>query len=235
VQVQENCYLSGPGWVRAREIDIHQGGYLYVYPGPLRWLPSGNFPPPSRRLHPLAVTVTNEPTATMMMFGDYNQDAGSTLVVQVNGPVPLVDYGVLEVHGNMKIAGKLVFNFAGGFAPRQGQAFKVLSATNTVAGKFDAVEVAGLAPGFQYEIRNADPRSLSLVALNDGIPASAPELSILRTGNQAEISWPAFVQGFKLQGSPNLLPGSWTDRSTSNNKFSIPLGQRSETFRLVKP
>jgi T5SS/PEP-CTERM-associated repeat protein len=174
-------------------------------------------------------------SGTLFIDGDYEQLPGGSLNVVVAGPRPQVDYGVLEVSGTIKIAGKAVVRFTSGFAPQRGQSLDFLASKAAVTGNFDSVEILGLAPGFQYQIKPGAGGGLSLVALNDGVPASSPRITIRPAGAQMEVSWPAFVQDFKLQSTTGLSSESWSERTTTNNRFSFDVTQPAEFFRLIKP
>ncbi len=63
----------------------------------------------------------------------------------------------------------------------------------------------------------------------------APLLSILRSGPDVLISWPA-TPGFVLQHTTDLAPIDWQDApSGSTNAVSIPATGASRFYRLRKP
>lgn len=117
--------------------------------------------------------------------GDYVQEPGAflnatLLVVPSVGPAarsvtplgaetPAQPFAPVVVTGDAVLAGTAKLQFGNGAAPRQGDAFELLQVEGEVTGTFDEVEIAGLAPGFQYgaEIVNG---ALVVTAENDGEP-----------------------------------------------------------------
>jgi hypothetical protein len=71
------------------------------------------------------------------------------------------------VTGAAILDGVLALDFRSGYAPRQGDTFIFLTATDGISGTFDSVEISGLAPGFEYELSTVNGQ-VTLLALNDG-------------------------------------------------------------------
>ena len=65
----------------------------------------------------------------------------------------------------------------------------------------------------------------------------APLLSITPAGNQAIVSWPPSVTGWKLQTNNNLVSGTWGDYpgAVSNNRVTNSLPTGNLFFRLKQP
>jgi T5SS/PEP-CTERM-associated repeat protein len=82
---------------------------------------------------------------------------------------PAPAFEPIIVTGDATLAGKAKLQFGNGAAPRQGDAFELLQVAGEVTGAFDEVEIAGLAPGFDFasEIVN---RALVLTSLTDAEP-----------------------------------------------------------------
>jgi T5SS/PEP-CTERM-associated repeat protein len=94
---------------------------------------------------------------------------GSRLEVRLTGPG---QYGQLEVTGAATLGGSLVLNFSEGYAPEAGDVFQFVRAEVSV-GAFDAVQVTGLAPGWQYTLAT-DDGIISLTARTDGVATTRP-------------------------------------------------------------
>lgn len=99
-----------------------------------------------------------------------------TLTIRPTGElaIPLIGdsaglYGSLAVTGTVILDGALTLDFSHGYAPNQGETFTFLTATETISGTFDSVEISGLMPGFEYELTIVDGQ-VTLEALNDGVP-----------------------------------------------------------------
>jgi hypothetical protein len=96
--------------------------------------------------------------------------------------IPLIgpgQYGSLAVTGAANLDGVLALNFSQGYAPQQGDTFTVLTATGSVNGTFDSVEINGLVPGFEYDLTIVDGQVV-LEALNDGVPLRTIFLPLVR-------------------------------------------------------
>jgi len=98
-------------------------------------------------------------------------------------------------------------------------------AADGISSNFTTVEVTGLAPGFQYELRpSADGKTLALAALNDGVAASVaepPRLSITRFGPQIVVECASPTPGFILQASTLGTPGNRSNLATNEHRLSF--------------
>jgi T5SS/PEP-CTERM-associated repeat protein len=101
---------------------------------------------------------------------EVGRNPNGRLLFDIGGTARGTAYDGLNVTGAANIAGGTVaLNFVNGFAPRSGDRFTLIDAASTTFAPA-AVEVRGLAPGFQYTlaVENGD---LVLVANSDGTPA----------------------------------------------------------------
>jgi T5SS/PEP-CTERM-associated repeat protein len=120
---------------------------------------------------------------TLTIAGDFEQQAGGVLDIQIAGTTPGA-FDVLSIRGdagagvagNATIGGDLSLEFLDGFAPRAGDRFDFLTATGSLTGQFEHVEVLNLAPGFQFDLRN-EGGHLAMVALNDAVSVPEPAAS----------------------------------------------------------
>lgn len=69
---------------------------------------------------------------------------------------------------------------------------------------------------------------------NYGLGA-APTLTIRRSGETLEISWPAAFSNFVLQSSSSLKAGSWTNFPASGNSITVEATNTARFFRLFTP
>ena len=144
---------------------------------------------------------------TLTLEGDYAQTAGARLEIEISGAPASARYDVLELTGSASIGGSLVIHFVDGFAPKAGQRFEFLTAAGGIRGAFAGVEVTGVAAGFAYTLAPVDADGLSLVAENDGVATTAPELEIVAGEGSAVLSWAA--NGNWILESSSGLPGTW--------------------------
>jgi T5SS/PEP-CTERM-associated repeat protein len=111
----------------------------------------------------LSVEQSTTP-GTLTISGSLTISATGVLTIDVTSKA---DFDKLVVNGPAKLGGTLVLNFSNGYAPKQGDAFAFVQGANAT-GQFDRVEIAGLAPGFQYSVSTAGGAT-TLVANNDGV------------------------------------------------------------------
>jgi T5SS/PEP-CTERM-associated repeat protein len=117
---------------------------------------------------------------TLTIAGEFEQQPFGVLHIQVAGTAP-GQFDVLAVTadpdagltGNATIGGDLSLEFLDGFAPHAGDRFDFLTATGLLTGQFQHVDVQGLAPGFQFDLR-IENGHYALVALNDGVAVPEP-------------------------------------------------------------
>jgi hypothetical protein len=106
-------------------------------------------------------------TGTLVISGTLTIGPTGRLEIPVTGSSP-GQYGSLAVTESAALDGALALNFGNWFAPKQGDTFTFLSATDGTSGAFDGVTIRGLAPSFEYELTILEGQ-VTLEALNDGI------------------------------------------------------------------
>jgi T5SS/PEP-CTERM-associated repeat protein len=117
---------------------------------------------------------------TLTIDGNFEQ-VGGVLGIEIAGTGP-GQFDVLKVTGDVSLAGELLLHFIEGFAPRQGDEFMFLDVDGALAGAFANIEVRGLLPGFQFDLRPG-AGGLAMVALNDGVSVPEPaSVAILLVG-----------------------------------------------------
>jgi T5SS/PEP-CTERM-associated repeat protein len=174
----------------------------------------------------LQASCTSE---SLRVTGDFEQMNPGTLSIVLDSS-SLTALPPLVINGKASLGGTLSLVFTNGFAPGVGTSLCLIQ-FGTLAGHFDQVNVAGLAPGFQYALQDSGLGTYCLVALNQGVPTSPPALSVVRTGNQLQISWPTAGQGFMLQSSTNL-GAIWADLNGASNPLVISPQDHARFFRL---
>ncbi len=106
--------------------------------------------------------------ATMSITGTLTFGPTGRLEIPLTGK-NAGQYGSVAVTGGANLDGVLALKFSRGFLPKKGDVFTFLTATGGVTGTFDAVEISGLAPGFNYKLTIVAGQ-ITLEALNDGLP-----------------------------------------------------------------
>ncbi len=110
---------------------------------------------PALATEPQPLVVAQDSLATMVITGTLTISPTGRLEIPLTG-TSAGQYGSLAVTGSAALDGVLALNFSQGFAPKQGDTFTFLSATDSVSGMFDSVEISGLKPGFEYELTIVD-------------------------------------------------------------------------------
>jgi len=106
--------------------------------------------------------------------GDFEQRDTGTLVIEIAGVQPDTQFDVLAVRGDAALGGTLEVRFIDGFAPRAGDAFAFLPVGGDPTGDFAEKRILGLAPGFTPRWEAGDDGTYRLIAVNDGVPTTAP-------------------------------------------------------------
>jgi autotransporter-associated beta strand protein len=122
-------------------------------------------------------TVAPGDPQTLHINGDYVQNAGGILRIDIGGTTP-GSFDELVVSGAISLMNGSILDldFINGFAPQTGDVFEFLtSGTSSITGSFTTVNIEGLQPGFEFDLATTGNGSFGLTALNNGVPASAPD------------------------------------------------------------
>lgn len=138
VLVQSTGRLDGTGEVDTPRLHAEEGGH--IAPG----------------LSPGRLTVT----------GDVELDASSVLEIEIGGLVAGEEHDVLAVGGDLTLAGDVMLEFIGGFAPQQGDVVEFLAVEGASDLASATFEIMNLAKGFEYELATSTG-GYQLTALND--------------------------------------------------------------------
>jgi hypothetical protein len=117
------------------------------------------------------VSNSVDQTGALTIQGNLTVSAASEVVLHLLGSAADVQDALL-VTGTVDLHGRLVLNFANGYAPKTGDQITLIQA-GVLTGAPSAVIITGLADGFQYDLVLANG-AVTLVALNDGVPAQPP-------------------------------------------------------------
>ena len=105
----------------------------------------------------------------LTLDGNYQQESGGELIMEIAG-TSAGAHDQLVITGNANLGGTLVLQFLDGFIPSQGDQFALLDIGGVITGDFESVEIAGLEPGFEFDVLPDANGNLVLTALNDGVP-----------------------------------------------------------------
>jgi autotransporter-associated beta strand protein len=151
-----------------------------------------------------SVTVNNGGTAapsgsqTLHINGNYTQNAGGVLKIEVAGADPSAS-GLLDITGSATIDGTLEVRFVNGFLPVSGQIFKLMNVAGAFAGSFAQINFPDLRAGFQFQAEFVQG-SYQIAALNDGVAATG--FLNISTRMQVGTGDNALIGGFIVTGAP---------------------------------
>ena len=86
----------------------------------------------------------------LQVTGDFQQQSGGTLTMQLTGTTPGSSVDQLNVGGQLSLDGTLEVILAGGFDPAAGDAFDLLGTWGSRVGTFDSIELPTLMPGLSW-------------------------------------------------------------------------------------
>lgn len=129
-------------------------------------------------------TVSPGDPATLTIQGDYTQNAGDTLVIDI---ASATDFSMLDVSGEASLDGTVDFDFLDGYVPGANTDFAFLQA-GSVAGDFSALGFMGInCPSCTFNLR-----TLSLDTGSTPPGAETPEpgtLVLFATGMLLGLAW----------------------------------------------
>ncbi len=114
-------------------------------------------------------TIAPHDQQTLHINGDYAQNSGGVLTIDVVGTDPSAS-GHLDIKGNAIIDGTLEVRFRNGFLPASGQVFRLLHVAGAFAGSFAQIIFPDLRAGFQFQAEFVNG-TYQITALNDGVTA----------------------------------------------------------------
>lgn len=152
--------LSADGVLTATTVSIESDGVVEIGLVPLA---------SASQLQTLSRAMAARP-GSLKINGNLSLSAGAVITIDITSAT---DFDTLIVTGGSALNGTLVLNFSNGYAPKQGDSFRFLSSPNT-GGAFANVEIAGLAPGFQYAVTTSAGNT-QLVANSNGVATTQQE------------------------------------------------------------
>lgn len=93
----------------------------------------------------------------------------------------------------------------------------------------------GLSPTEIGAIYRAGLAGKGVTQASAYLPVNPPPLTVLLSGKNVVISWPAGYDGYLLESATSLPASSWTAvPGVSGNSATIPIGTGNQFFRLRK-
>jgi hypothetical protein len=157
------------------------------------------------------LTITNT-TGTSYLFGNYNNDGGATLSIQLGNTT-----NALAVSGVATLAGTLQIGFAPGFEPASGEEFSLLTASS-VSGVFTNVILPVVDPDGVGLLTSGTATSVVAMAVNFTPRFSAP---LLTNGFFQYTLTGVAGSSYVLQTCTNLGGGNWISLATNTSPFTF--------------
>ncbi len=170
ITIRTSGSVINSGDLQAAQINVEAGGFLS-----------------SNGTHIANVVVADQGAVvvglspgTLTIDGNYLQQSGGILEIEIGGVTSNSEHDLLHITGNATLGGTLKLFFADGFAPQGGNpsteddTFDFIAVDGTINGSFSEVIVQGLEEGFQYDI-SPEEGSVKLTALSNGVPACIDE------------------------------------------------------------
>jgi T5SS/PEP-CTERM-associated repeat protein len=133
---------------------------------------------------------------TLTIDGDYSQETGGTIVVELDGMAPGAGFGQLVVTGDASLDGTLDVSLAPGFVPQVGTTFDIVTAAS-VSGMFATVDVAGPVQFAVNDIPGGLELDVTQVPEPDAIWLLAAVGLLLRGRNYRVAGWKLPIATFR--------------------------------------
>jgi hypothetical protein len=150
-------------------------------------------------------TVAPGDPQTLTIGGDYTQEAGGNLQIDIAGTGPS-GYDILLVTGKVTLlaGSELTLDFLNGFVPVAGDTFDFLQAGGGLTGGFSQVVVEGLTNGLQYLLQSDGSNGYELVTTTPSVPDGGNTLTMLLIGVCALIGAKCILQASRQRrGQPS--------------------------------
>lgn len=107
---------------------------------------------------------------TLRVNGNYTQNAGGVLKIEVAGTDPGA-FGRVDTTGSATLDGTLEVRFLNGLLPISGQVIRILNVGGTLAGSFPQIIFPDLRAGFQFQAGFVNS-TYQITSLNNGVAAT---------------------------------------------------------------
>ena len=141
-----------------------------------------------------------------------------------------------SVHSSINNLGLFLYNTANS---------NLVMASTSRVDNVQHIFVPNLAPG-RYDLQVWKAGGSSIVSQSESYALAwafvTPRLSLVKSGANATLSWPAYPAGFEIEASPGLSPPSWSldvvpaaVLVNGTNTVQIPMTNAVQFFRLSEP
>jgi len=114
---------------------------------------------------------------TMTIDGDFTQQSGGTLEIELGGTTPGTDYDVLDVIGKATLVGTLDVKLINGFSPKAADTFQIIN-FGSQSGCFETINLPSLDAGFKWDTHSLCTTGIIGVTIGDPpVPVPTPTLN----------------------------------------------------------
>jgi T5SS/PEP-CTERM-associated repeat protein len=132
------------------------------------------------------------------IVGNYTQQVGGTLEIELGGTIPASQYDSLAVTGAVNVGGTLLVSLINNFIPAAGDSFQILTATAGLTGTFASEMLPDLADNLTWHISYNTNSVLIGVGLSGGLPGDY--------NRDGTVDAADYVVWRNNEGTTNLLP-----------------------------
>ena len=143
------------------------------------------------------IVAPGSPVGALAIRGDYVQNAGGVLKIDIAGTGP-GDSDHLNITGGATIGGTLEVRFVNGYLPISGQIFKIVNVGGGLVGDFAQITFPNLKAGFQFKAEFVNG-SYQITALSDGVAAHG--FVNLSTRTRVDTGDNTLIGGFIVTGN----------------------------------
>ncbi|MEX2140377.1 MAG: putative Ig domain-containing protein, partial [Pirellulales bacterium] len=157
--------------------------------------------------------------------GDYTQESGGTLLIEVGGRTPATGFDQLVVSGAATLAGRLQVDLINGFTPEIDDSFLVLDGETT--GTFSTLDLDRLPPGRKWEVAI---NSVTLNVVEDPTDLVLTKTDSVESVNAGQdLTYTITVTNAGMVEGVNALLSDVLPSGTTFQSFTVPAGWTPST------
>ncbi len=146
--------LDPTGTITGDTLELDAGGIL-----------SGNGVLHANLVNSAGAIRPGTPLGSQETTGNFSQSGSGSLELDIGGLTPVTTFDQLLVDGNASLGGVLKVSLVNSLVPIFGQSFQILTAVGNVSGTFNALQLATLTGGLQWQV-SYGAHSVTLTVVN---------------------------------------------------------------------
>ena len=147
------------------------------------------------------------------IVGNYTQQVGAALEIELGGITPALQYDSLAVTGAATLGGTLIVSLINNFTPMAGNSFQILTANGGLTGTFATEVLPALTTNLVWQVEYSNNSILLGVALSGGgLPG---DYNLDGTVDAAD-----YVVWRKSEGTTNILPNDQLGGTIDSRQYN---------------